>query len=68
LQLVHDVPGIGHRHAEQNRRVFVVGLRQGKVQQVGVGRVAIQDPVAQAGVIFKQIKLLLCDVIFKPKK
>ncbi len=51
LELVHDVPRVGHRHAQQDRRVGVVRLRQGKVQQVGVRRVPVQDPVAQTGVI-----------------
>ena len=60
LELVHDVPGVGHGHAQQHRRVLVVALRQGKVQQVRVRRVPIQDPMAQTRVIYKlSIKITL---------
>ena len=51
LQLVHDVPGVGHAHRQHHGRVGEVGLLEGELQQVLVVGVPVQRPNAQTGVL-----------------
>ena len=53
MELVHDVPRRGHGHTEQDGGVGVVVLREGEGEEVGVGRVAVKDPVTQTRVVCK---------------
>ena len=58
-QLVHDGPGRGHARADHHRRVPVVGLRQGELEQVGVGLVPVQDGHPEECVL---LALLVSDI------
>ena len=51
LQLVHDVPGRRHGHAQQHGRLSEVGLCQGEPEEVAVRGVPVQDPVSKARVV-----------------
>ena len=51
LELVHDVPRGGHGHAQQQGRVPEVGLFESEPEQVRVGHVPVQDPVAKPGLV-----------------
>ena len=41
LQLVHDVPRVGHAHHQHDGRVREVGLLEGELEQVLMVRVAV---------------------------